>query len=336
MNGRTTQRRTARWRQETRDATLDLYDLRDVRATDMSTAAVVILLVLLVPMIGILAWMVVLASVIKIPAGTLGLVLKNGKATEHSLPPGRHWVPLLRKTMVVEYPSVEMAYRAGQDASSAASQLDRTGPSLSCALGDRALAEVAYTVRYAIIPERLRTVHERFGPEGVDGLVRDESGRAISRALSDPAITVESLFGRDRSDTEARLGQAVTAALEEHGIRVAGFVLGPVDLGRTGEVIQATVRATFELALEEAEAATRIARAQNDGRLEQQITTLSEDAWRYRETDLWRDLVQRSDGVQVGRRRPGYGPGRLGLTVREDTPANEPAAADQPTTTEPQ
>jgi hypothetical protein len=247
-------------------------------------------------------------------------------------------VPLLRKTLVVEYPSVEMAYRAGEDASSAASQLDRTGPSLSCALGDRALADVAYTVRYAIIPERLRTVHERFGPEGVHGLVRDESGRAISRALSDPAVTVQTLFGTARSDTETRLAEAVAAALEEHGIRVTGFVLGPVDLGRTGEVIQATVRAAFELALEEAEAATRIARAQNDGRLEQEITTLREDAWRYRESDLWRDLVQRSDGVQVGRRRPGYGPGRLGLTVREDTPTNATSfPADQPpASTEPQ
>ena len=292
----------------------------------MSTAAVVILLVLLIPMLGILAWMVIAASVIKVPAGALGLVLKNGRATDHSLTPGRHWVPLLRKTMVVEYPSVEMAYRAGEDASSAVSELDRTGPSLSCALGDRALADVAYTVRYAIIPERLRTVHERFGPQGVHGLVRDESGRAISRALSDPAVTVDALFGRARSDTETRLAEAVTAALEEHGIRVAGFVLGPVDLGRTGEVIQATVRAGFELALEEAEAATRIAQAQNDGRLAEEITTAREDAWRYRETDLWRDLVQRSDGVQLGRRRPGYGPGRLGLTVREDTPTNDPAA----------
>ena len=302
----------------------------------MSTAATVILVVLLVPIVGILAWMIISASVIKVPAGALGLVLKNGKATDHSLTPGRHWVPLLRKTMVVEYPSVEMAYRAGEDASSAASDLDRAGPSLSCALGDRALADVAYTVRYAIIPERLRTVHERFGPQGVHGLVRDESGRAISRALSDPAVTVETLFGRARTDTETRLEKAVTAALEEHGIRVAGFVLGPVDLGRTGEVIQATVRATFELALEEAEAATRIAQAQNDGRLAEEITTVREDAWRYRETDLWRDLVQRSDGVQVGRRRPGYGPGRLGLTVREDTPAEPTGTADQPASTEPQ
>jgi hypothetical protein len=160
----------------------------------------------------------------------------------------------------------------------------------------------------------------------------------MSRAFSDPVVTVEALFGAARSATEARLAEAVTVALEEHGIRVTGFVLGPVDLGRTGEVIQATVRATYELGLEEAEAATRMVRAQNDGRLEQQITTLSEDAWRYRETDLWRDLVQRSDDVQVGRRRPGYGPGRMGLTVRDDN-AGQPGAVDaaaSPTNTDAQ
>ncbi|HET7801438.1 MAG TPA: SPFH domain-containing protein [Humibacillus xanthopallidus] len=294
----------------------------------MSTAAIVILLVLLAPIIGVLVWIILAAGFTKVPAGSLGLVLKNGKATDHTLTPGRHWVPLVRRFMIVEYPSVEMAYRAGEGASTASSELDRSGPSLSCALGDRALADVSYTVRYAIVPEQLRTVHERFGPHGINGLVRDASARAISHALSDPEVTVGSLFGSQRTETEARLAAAVTAALEEQGIRVTGFVLGPVDLGRTGEVIQATVRAGFELALEEAEAATRLAQAQNDGELERQITSMREGAWRYRETDLWRDLVQRSDGVQLGRRRPGYGPGRLGLTVREDTPTNEPTAVD--------
>ena len=111
-------------------------------------------------------------------------------------------------------------------------------------------------------------------------------------------------------------------------------VLGPVDLGRTGEVIQATVRAGFELTLEKAEAATRLARAHNDGELEQQITSLREGAWRYRETDLWRELVQRSDGVQVAR-RPGAAPGRLGLTVRDDPGGVDPNVTD-PSVTEPQ
>lgn len=295
----------------------------------MSTAAIIILLVLLAPIIGVLVWIILAAGFTKVPAGSLGLVVKNGKATDRTLAPGRHWVPLVRRFMIVEYPSVEMAYRAGEGASTASSELDRSGPSLSCALGDRALAEVSYTVRYALVPEQLRTVHERFGPQGINGLVRDESARAISHALSDPDVTVASLFGPARTETEARLAAAVTAALENQSIRVTGFVLGPVDLGRTGEVIQATVRAGFELALEQAEAATRLAQAQNDSELEQQITSLREGAWRYRETDLWRDLVQRSDGVQLGRRRPGYGPGRLGLTVREDTPTNDPVVPDQ-------
>ena len=111
-------------------------------------------------------------------------------------------------------------------------------------------------------------------------------------------------------------------------------MLGPVDLGRTGEVIQATVRAGFELTLEKAEAATRLARAHNDGELEQQITSLREGAWRYRETDLWRELVQRSDGVQIAR-RPGAAPGRLGLTVREDATGTD-ANANDPAVTDPQ
>ena len=42
------------------------------------------------------------------------------------------------------------------------------------------------------------------------------------------------------------------------------FLLGVVDLGRTGEVIQATYGRGYELEQEKAEAATRIARVVND------------------------------------------------------------------------
>jgi hypothetical protein len=71
------------------------------------------------------------------------------------------------------------------------------------------------------------------------------------------------------------------------------------------------VRAHYELEREQAEAATRMARALNDAKLQDQISSPSDDAWRYRETDLWRELVLRTEALQVALRA---GPGAPGVT----------------------
>ena len=100
--------------------------------------------------------------------------------------------------------------------------------------------------------------------------------------------------------------------------------------GRTGEVIQATLRARHELEREQAEAPTRLARASNDADLQQNLTLSNEDAWRYRETDLWGELVQRTQALQIAVR--GAGPGVVGISTRtglrslrpEPTPAAQP------------
>jgi hypothetical protein len=54
-----------------------------------------------------------------------------------------------------------------------------------------------------------------------------------------------------------------------------------------------------------------MARALNDAKLQEQMTSPSDDAWRYRETDLWRELLQRTEALQVALRA---GPGAPGVT----------------------
>jgi regulator of protease activity HflC (stomatin/prohibitin superfamily) len=219
----------------------------------MSTAAWIILLVLLIPIIGILIWVIVLASVVRVPSGSLGLLMVKGQATDTTLPPGRHFLFALRRRMVEEYPSVELAYRAGVQAGSESdatgqqsrrtSQLEQSGPDLTVTLGDRTTATVSFTVRFVLMSQQLRIVHERFGPDGVFGIVRDEAQRAVRNMLCDPGFGVENLFGAAREASQTELAEAVGAALEADGIRLTAFTLGTVDLGRTGEVIGATVRA---------------------------------------------------------------------------------------------
>jgi hypothetical protein len=300
----------------------------------MSLVAWIILLVLVIPMLGILIWVVITESLVRVPSGSLGLLMVKGKATDTTLLPGSHFVPALRRRMVEEYPSVELAYRAGaQDddrqrpdlvgplkgsgPQQRSRDLERSGPPLQVTLGDRTTATISLTVRFQLIPEQLRLVHEQFGPQGFYGIVRDETTRSVHITLGDPAIGIDSLFGPARQSCEQQLAAAVGEALLRDGIRVTALLLGTVDLGRTGEVIAATARARLELDREKAEAATRLARALNDADLQQKITTSGETAWRYRETDLWRDLVERTEALQVALRAGPAGTA-VGLTARDD------------------
>ena len=132
----------------------------------MSTIGWIILLVLGLPIIGLLAWLILAASFVRVPSGSLGLVMIKGQATDKTLPPGGHFVPALRRHMIEEYPSVELAYRAGpEDAGKAernrssaplqatlgdrkTSELNESGPPLQVTLGDRTTAILSMTVRF--------------------------------------------------------------------------------------------------------------------------------------------------------------------------------------------
>jgi hypothetical protein len=264
----------------------------------MSTTAWIVVLVIAVPMVGIVAWAILSASLVRIPPGRLGLLLIHGRATDTTLLPGPHLVFALRRRLVQEYPSVELTYRCGAAVDAGAEELERAGTALQLALGDRATAGVCYAVRFRLVPEHLRLVHERFGPTGVFGVVRDVSSLAVAATLGHPDVGVTDLFGAAREDLQTRAEAVVRERLDEVGVEVCSFILGPVDLGRLGEVISATVRTRHELELEEAEAATRLARAANDREL-RSILTLAGEPWRYREADLLRDLVHGSTAAQI-------------------------------------
>jgi hypothetical protein len=226
----------------------------------------------------------------------------KGKATDTALLPGRHFLPALRRRMIEEYPSVELAYRAGGSDDPGTAGLNQSGPPLQVTLGDRPVAVLSVTVRFRLIPEQLRLVHDRFGPDGFFGVVRDETGRAVTTVLAAPGTGVDALFGPAREESEKRVRSALESGLAAAGMQLTSLLLGPADLGRTGEVIAATARAGCELEREQAEAATRQARAVNDADLQRHVTSPSTDARRYRQTDLWRDLVTRTRTLQVALR----------------------------------
>ena len=253
----------------------------------------IVFLALAIPLLAIFGWMILSGSVVRIPPGRLGLLLIRGRATDQVLAPGPHWVPALRRRMVEEYPSLELSYRAVGDPTAApeSGELERSGPAPQVTLGDRTEARLGYTVRFRLDESQLRSVHERFGAEGIWPAARDLSTRAVRGCVSAPDVGVDDLFGPERATLEASIATAVTETLAADGLTLTMYALGDVDLGRTGDVIQSTVRARLEKDREEAESSMRLARARIDAELEPYLTSGSDAALRYREVDVWRDLA---------------------------------------------
>jgi len=275
----------------------------------VSTIAWIILLILLIPAIGLLLWVILAASFVRVPTGNLGLLIVHGRATETTLPPGLHFVFALRRRMVVMYPAVEMTYRARGGAEAAdQTALENTGPAVSLFLGDRTSVTLSYTVRFRLLPDQLRFVHERYGPGGIFGMVRDRSTQVVSSTLGRTEITVDDLFGPSRDASQQAISSELAEVLDADGLELSRFLFGTSELGRTGEVIQAISRARHELEQERVDAATRLARAANDLELEDSKATTGEAAWRYRETDLWRELIARRETLNIGLQSMARGP----------------------------
>jgi hypothetical protein len=221
--------------------------------------------------------------------------------------------------MVQTYPSGEMSFSAGpEERGSDDDAVERSGPVLRVSLGDRNPADIGYTVRFALDRERLRTVHDRFGPEGIWSAVRDQSARSLRSKLAEADVTIESLVGSPRLAIEQQLSDGITASLADEGIIVTSFFLGDLGLGRAGEAIEAIARARLELEREQAEAEMRLARAQIDADLAPYIAGATDAALRYREVDSWRELARSQ-------------PTRLVMPAPTRTPTGETApAADAP------
>jgi len=297
---------------------------------ETGVVALIIFLVIVIPVVGLIAWLLFDEAFIRIDSGKLGLVVVRGKATDKSLLPGSHFVPVLRRVTVEIYPSLELAYRAGDDETENWSDFEHGGPALNVTLGDRADLDLSYTVRFRLDPTTLQRTHERFGPDGIWSAVRDSSARAVRSTLSNPDVGIDDLFGAARVDLENRLSESLGDVLRADGFELTAFSLGDVDLGRTGAVIQATVRARLELEREQAEAATRRAEVQADLELLPLLGDASmEQALRYREVGVWRQFVQAPSPAAVS--PAGALPASMARPPTTDKPVadDEASASDQ-------
>lgn len=234
-------------------------------------------------------------TTVAIAPGTLALLLRRGKATRRVLEPGRHFLPPWRKAMVETYPSRELTLVAGGAAASEPS-VEWSDDPLRLHLGDRIAAEVRYTVRVQLDPTKLPDFHNRFGPEGLWSALRDVTRDVvIDECGSD--VTVDDGFGERFAALERRLRERLDTALGEVGFVLKMFTLREIDLGEAGQVIQSTLRTDLEVEREQATAALRTARIENDAALAVTAAAIDSDVLlRYRQLEIWQEMLERWDG----------------------------------------
>ncbi len=228
--------------------------------------------------------------------GTLALLLKRGKATSRALEPGRHFMQPWRKAMVQVYPSRELALVAGGPGAGDP-RVDATDAPLRLHLGDKTFAEVSYTVRCRLDITKLKSVHEQFGPEGIWSALRDTTRRTLIAEAGTSDVSVGDVFGDEFEALEQKMAAALTTALDDIGFGLTMFSLREVDLGETGEVIQATLRAEAELEREQALTKVRRARLENDASMRELLGDVDGDVMlRYRQIEALAQILERWGG----------------------------------------
>ena len=265
----------------------------------MSTVSTVIFVTIALLAVGTVAWIVLQDAFVRVQPGDMGLVLLRGRPQDRVLPPGMH-VALRFGRDIVIYPSVELAYLVTGEpelSRTAEDRLNYLDPPQQLPLGDRAIATLQYTVRFLIAPESLPSVHDRFGVAGIRGVVRDQSRYALLAALGRADVSIADVFGESRTALEVRVAEALSESLSACGLRLTMFNLRDVDLAETGDVIQSKLRAAEELRREEARAAVRMSRAQQEAKLLEAFAgKLSAETIEYLRIQVLRELVERWDG----------------------------------------
>ena len=255
-----------------------------------------VLLLVLVPSVLVVLWVLLVETSVRVEPGTLGLALVRGKSTGRTMTPGRHFMMPWRKVMIQTYPSRELALVAGgiQQSNPDVDYLDEP---VTVFLADHSVATVSYTVRCQLIPKRVHDVHEAYGPEGIWSVLRDLSRHTVIAETARSGVTSADAFGEGYTTLERHVTERLAAELGQIGFDLKLFSLRTLDLGETGEVIQSSIRADAELHREQALAAVRRARIENDAALLASVDDLDYDLLlRYRQVESWRDLIQRWSG----------------------------------------
>ena len=122
---------------------------------------------------------------------------------------------------------------------------------LDITTSDNATANILYTVRFRVSKTSLRLIHERFGPERLQSIIRDESRHIIRLSLNEKDYTSSDLLGPSRAHVEADINDRLRGTLSENGFELTHFGLREPDLGELGQKLREQMRTREEHKLEQ-------------------------------------------------------------------------------------
>ncbi len=192
-------------------------------------------------------------TVIRINDREMGLVLRRGAATDKVLDPGEHTLTPFVES-IVTYPSHELTYLVVEDKlvdTVQGKEADFADHPLDITTADKATANILYTVRCRISKSGVRHIHDRFGRNGIKGVIRDESRHIIRLALNEKNYTARDLLGSSRAQVEMAISERLKERLAANGLEMTHFGLREADLGELGKQLDAQMRTIEELKLEQ-------------------------------------------------------------------------------------
>jgi regulator of protease activity HflC (stomatin/prohibitin superfamily) len=181
-----------------------------------------------------------------------GLVIRRGRATTTTLPTGVHFAAPWNQTVEI-YPDHEMTYMtvpADRLMGEGTADADYLDPPFGVIDQDGASAAIYYTIRFTLIRDELKQIHERFGPQGIKGIIRDESRRAIQAIFADGDYRLTDLARPTRPTLEQVLLERIKERLAANGFALVLFSLQEPDLRLLGQSLYEHVTAREVLALE--------------------------------------------------------------------------------------
>jgi regulator of protease activity HflC (stomatin/prohibitin superfamily) len=228
----------------------------------MTAGAILVFAAVALPLLAFMAWILMSHWTVRIGHRQAGLVIRRGRATTKTLSAGTHFLPPFLG-IVEAYPDVEMTYMTIADAGAAAEgrgDFDFVDPPFGVVDRAAAGAGVFYTVRFRIERRELKQIHERFGPGGIKGIIRDESRRIIQDAFADGSYSIADLAGNRRADLERAIHDRIKDTLAVNGFELTLFTLQEPDLRDLGEAFREQRQERELLAVEELRSKTDEAR----------------------------------------------------------------------------
>jgi regulator of protease activity HflC (stomatin/prohibitin superfamily) len=205
-----------------------------------------------IPMLAFLGWVLWRRWSVVVGPRQAGLVIRRGRATTTTLPTGVHFAAPWNQTVEI-YPDYELTYMtvpAERLPLEGTADTDYADPPFGVIDQDGVSASVFYTIRFALIRDELKQIHERFGAKGIKGIIRDESRRVIQDAFAEADYRLADLARPSRTPLEQFLSQQIRERLAANGFALIFFSLQEPDLRELGEALREQLSAREALLLE--------------------------------------------------------------------------------------